>query len=687
LVYSQHNWLKDIIFRIDTNVVSYKKDKILYQNKEVIPLRYRVNQEIVEISILLQNNKNIKEIKVGSSKFYNIIESPEKKESDIISYTIQFIDATIANFVKHKIFVITYDNDTTILEISLQPISDQQIQIFPSQDELYVGEEVTWELITNIPENILTSNIWTEKETYRYRIIEQGGNKYLQLIPTQIGKQQFMIEVPLYKPIIENKNFKYTYTFTTPSFNVKPGRLAYLNITPSEFVLQDILTDNIYEAQIDNNRLLKLNKTYRIEDREDKGVLIAELYTQKAISGNKVLCDVYVYNLHSIDKGVLYIKDGDEAKFITNFVVLPKTQFQSISISYDGKNWSTTPNVKPGDNVIVRIEGQSLHKSNLIFKGLDIKNIDTIFISSQTIEYRLYIPYNIYIPRIEIVNYNNPTGLYLNIVEHQRPRDYDFLSIDFGEGFINLEDIMAPIFYNKSIKNIVLKGNPNKIDEGEDLYGKQYLEIEVRIVGSRGEVIELIPWQDFTICPDTNSIRYQHYNKDDCSALEMSFNEILYKKTYSLDPWSRIIITIRHKKEKYTYQIPQKVVEIICERRFGFDIEVSFPAGLLTIMPNSSQISNLNGVSMAMIAQFSFYQKQRYAKLLPIKVGAGFIALNAFNFSSTNIHRDMSLVALISLYPTTKDRKLNFPLYMGGGYFLSENKFFFLVGPGIQVSF
>ena len=196
LVYSQHNWLKDIIFRIDTNVVSYKKDKILYQNKEVIPLRYRVNQEIVEISILLQNNKNIKEIKVGSSKFYNIIESPEKKESDIISYTIQFIDATIANFVKHKIFVITYDNDTTILEISLQPISDQQIQIFPSQDELYVGEEVTWELITNIPENILTSNIWTEKETYRYRIIEQGGNKYLQLIPTQIGKQQFMIECP-----------------------------------------------------------------------------------------------------------------------------------------------------------------------------------------------------------------------------------------------------------------------------------------------------------------------------------------------------------------------------------------------------------------------------------------------------------------------------------------------------------
>jgi len=687
LLKSQNTWIQDLIFRIDTNVVSYKKNKIIYQDKEVVPLPYRINQEIVEISIIPNNINFVKEIILDTSKQYNIIEEPEKTENNTFDYSIQFINATKSNFIKHKIYLINYKDDTIEITINLQPISRQQIQIFPSQDELYVGEEVMWELISNIPENIVTSPIWIEKDNYRYRIVEQNNNIYLQLIPFQTGRQQFKIDVSLYKPILENKQFVYNYSFYTPFFNIKPGRLAYLNISPTEFILQDIINENNYEVQIDNNRILKINKTYRIEDKEDKGTLIAEVYTLKAISGNKILCNLNVYNVHSIDNGVLYIKEGDDPKFITNFTVLPKTIFKTLSISQDGKTWTSQPNVKPGDKVIVSIEGQSLHKTNLTFKGIDHANIDTIFISSNKMEYRLDIPYNIYIPRIEILNYNNPTGFYLNVVEHQKPRDYDFLNIDYGEGFINVNEILTPIFYNKSIKNIVIKGNPSIIDEGINLYGKQYLEIEIKIVGLRGEVIELTPWQDYTLCPDSNSIRYQFYNKNDCSTLELSLNEILNKKTYSLDPWTRIIITIRHKADKYPYQIPPKVIELINERRMSFDIEVSFPAGLLTIIPNSSQISNLSGISMAMIAQFSFYQQHRYAKLLPVKLGFGFIALNAFNFSNQNINRDMSLVALVSLYPTTKDRKLNFPLYMGGGYFLSENKFFFLVGPGIQVSF
>jgi hypothetical protein len=42
-------------------------------------------------------------------------------------------------------------------------------------------------------------------------------------------------------------------------------------------------------------------------------------------------------------------------------------------------------------------------------------------------------------------------------------------------------------------------------------------------------------------------------------------------------------------------------------------------------------------------------------------------------------------VVIGSLYPTTKDVKLTFPLYMGGGYLLKERKFFFLLGPGISI--
>ena len=36
LLIAQNSWIQDIIFRIDTNVISYNKDKIIYQNKEVV---------------------------------------------------------------------------------------------------------------------------------------------------------------------------------------------------------------------------------------------------------------------------------------------------------------------------------------------------------------------------------------------------------------------------------------------------------------------------------------------------------------------------------------------------------------------------------------------------------------------------------------------------------------------------
>lgn len=44
-----------------------------------MPLPYRINQEIVEISIIPNNINFVKEIILDTSKQYNIIEEPEKQ--------------------------------------------------------------------------------------------------------------------------------------------------------------------------------------------------------------------------------------------------------------------------------------------------------------------------------------------------------------------------------------------------------------------------------------------------------------------------------------------------------------------------------------------------------------------------------------------------------------------------------
>ena len=60
---------------------------------------------------------------------------------------------------------------------------------------------------------------------------------------------------------------------------------------------------------------------------------------------------------------------------------------------------------------------------------------------------------------------------------------------------------------------------------------------------------------------------------------------------------------------------------------------------------------SLSGISMAMVAQLSFYQPNKIAKYRPYKIGAGFLAFNAFNFSNDNTSRDVGIVCTGQLLP------------------------------------
>ncbi|WP_133272415.1 hypothetical protein [Hymenobacter radiodurans] len=145
---------------------------------------------------------------------------------------------------------------------------------------------------------------------------------------------------------------------------------------------------------------------------------------------------------------------------------------------------------------------------------------------------------------------------------------------------------------------------------------------------------------------------------------------------------------MKHAADKYSEPGFQQKLDLVLQRRVKFDIDVSFPAGLLTKQVNSDVqgVGTFNGISLATLAQFSFYNPNKINKLRPYKVGAGFVALNAFNLNpDANSARNLGIVILGSVYPTRSDAKLTFPLYLGGGYLLNGGKLFFLLGPGIGI--
>ena len=470
---------------------------------------------------------------------------------------------------------------------------------------------------------------------------------------------------------------------------MKTSRLQYLNIDRKDITLDEKSRTQGVEIQIDNSRILEINKTYRVENQENPGgVLIAEIFTRSYLSDNKVLCYLRTYNYHRPAEGYLYIKDGDDARFISNFNITPATNIAQLKVMRDGGDWNRDLSVYPGETINVKIEGTALYKARFHFEDLIDLTADSLIQNEQEVVLRLQVPLDISKKRVSLYNYSTNTGQALSIREFEIPRPFDYVMLNYGDINRVVSGVHGPVLYDKTIRDIIISFNDNRIDTREKLYGRQYLTIDLRVTGPANELIDMKTLPPLTICPADNSPRYPFYDKRNCNQGEISLNKFLSRNTSDLDDWSRIHLTFKNTPGKYAEEGQEKELEIILKKKTKFDIDVSFPAGLVTVSddpenPGKTSFSNLYGISMAMVAQFAFYHPEKIAKLRPYRFGAGFLALDAFNFQSER--QDLALVALASLYPTTRDKKLAFPLYIGGGYQFKAEKWMLLIGPGISV--
>lgn len=681
---------REIIIKIDTNTYRFSELSPQLKDAVLIPFNYRHEQEVVVIDLIPDSGQQTELLSVNAAPDISVLWFEKVEPENFFRIYLRFERITKGNFFNLELKVKNPAGETVTHRLELQPVAPMLIHISNFSEEIFIGEEAIYELNTHLPDNIVARPGWVIKEDFQYRVTRDAGKVFLHLTALNTGRQRFRFELELFKPMMDHRGkFTYKYEIETPMVQVRTSRLAFLAVDPREIIMDDDSRLKGVEIQIDNHRLLQLNKTYRIEAQEETGgALIAEIFTRSYLANNRVLALLRPYNFHASRDGYLYVKDGDQPRFLTNFSVIPQTVISSVRIMREGRDWSDQLRVNPNETVIVRINGQSLEKSSISFDVPGGRVMDTIRWSDVEAEFRMYIPMEIPKTRVNLMVNNKPSGHAITVAEYQRPRQFDFITINYGERPQVFADITGPIFYESSIRDITINFDRWKIDEGGNLHGKQYLDIEVRILGSRGELLETFRLNGVAVCPAENSLRHQYYSRNDCRSQEISLNQQLSRKTYSWDIWSRAVITISHSSDRYSTELQRKTVEIILQRPLRFDVDVSFPAGLLIIRPEDDRIGNLSGISMAMIAQFSFYQREKIAAMKPYKIGAGFLALNAFNFSeSTNIYRDMGIVVIGSIFPTRRDTRMSFPLYVGGGYFLNQKEWFMLLGPGIRVSF
>lgn len=683
------NTIRNLVIRVDTLQWSYAENPLHLRDDHFLPFTYHQPSPVAELTLHVQNPALYESISLLPSSDYDITDSLRNFNNEHLRAKIRFLNLNRSDFMSLVFQFSKAGQEPYVEEVRLFPYFCTAARLQSEEAELYIGEEKVFEIFTDNIDNIRPQESWTENLDINYRITKQNRRLFLHLLPARLGAQSPQIRLRTFRPCLEGGRPQYELPPLRIEFNVKQSRISFLNPDRNDVTLDEEVRTQGVEIQIDNHRLLKMQRTYRIEKQEEPGgALVGELFTRTLLANNRVLCWLRLYNYHQTSDSYLYLKDGDKAEFITNFNITPRTSISSVQILRPGAEWTDNLSVFPGEEIEVRIQGEALNKALFVFEGLNDVLADSTIKTNRMQRYQLRIPMSFARRNIDLYNHGQKTNYTLAVREYQRARQMDFITVDFGAGPQEVDDINAPVLYYKTVQDVVIGLKPEVIDAEKLLYGKQYLSLEIRVLSDRNQLIEIVNVENIVVCPTENSPRFSFYNMRDCNRNSINLNNLLRNKTFNLNEWSRIELTFRHHRDKYRDDALTKRIEIVCGRLSSFDVDVSFPAGLLLRRLDEQRIRTLGGISISAIAQFKFYKKGAVARVKPFRIGAGTIAINAFNFNENNVNRDLGLVLIGSVFPLQRDnRKLSFPLFAGFGYLLRDETWFFLVGPGIRVNF
>lgn len=736
------NFIADCVLKVDTFSYRFSQNYVRLKGDKHFTFLYSEPDKVCEIDVYPKNLLRIRSIQLLKSEDFTQLDSGVLLNNEYYRFRVRFANLNKSQFLSLIFQVNDSHTDRNYFEeIRLFPVTKTNVFFYPPTDELYVGEEKVFDLLTNNLDNIRITNEWTKDEDINYRLSIKNGQLRVHLLPGSVGNKVLNLKVNTKALFLDgNRNLVSELPVISVPFRIKASRLTFLQFDQKEVTFDGQTRKEGVELSIENSRNLIIGKTYRVENQEKPGgALIAEIFTKNNLTNDRVLCIFRAYNEHRQTEGYLYIKDGDDAKFITNLNITPNTTISGIQLLRSGQEWTSNLNVFPGETVDIKIEGVGLHKARFQWEDVINNTSDTALRSENVCFFKLKIPLNINKRKINLFDAMKNTGYALNVKEYQVPRNFDYVQINYGAGKKVLSGSIPTVIYRNTIKDISISFDNNKIDSENRLYGRQYIDIDVRYIGEKGELLELRTLKNVLVCPGDNSPRFQYYLDKSAVNQDVNLNSVMGTKTYNLTDFSKVELTFRHQSERYSDPHFEKKIEVVVQRKTAFDIDVSFPAGLLIQNLGKTQTEkdklvaydadmvrynaehaayvealkqwdpnngpapefskaapgkpqkaaftdNLGGISLALIAQFSFPDANKVGKLKPYRLGAGFLAINAFNFSQS-ASRDLAVVGLATLYPIKPGRVFNLPIHIGFGYKFQDKISFIMLSPGIGVRF
>ncbi|MCR6638763.1 MAG: hypothetical protein NVV82_07160 [Sporocytophaga sp.] len=392
----QSTFFKRIDFRIDTAEYHYPKDSRVYKDEKTLFFKAENKDEIMEIILYPEEEIKIKRLHIAGSSDYIVLDSLKEIGNKYFRGKIRLQNLPDIKFLR-LVMIAETDEGLITDEIKMSPFFETFVGAPSELQDLYLGEDRTIELSAKNIFNIRIPSDWQVAGPLKFRL--QKGDNHIKLFihPESLGYKDLILNLKTVAPFLKgNKELSFDLPPVKLKFNIKPSRIGYVNLDRNEFFL-DPASLHTEEVQIDFHRNFELGKTYRVENQQKPGGrLVAELYTISVVgNSNKILAVLRPYTLHKISEGYLFIKDGDELEFITNFNVLEKPTIENISVLREGQDWTSSTVVYPGERVEVKIEGRGLSKADFYFDGVKDVKYDTTRTSDNVKFYLIRIPTDI----------------------------------------------------------------------------------------------------------------------------------------------------------------------------------------------------------------------------------------------------------------------------------------------------
>ncbi|MDR3235413.1 MAG: hypothetical protein LBT48_01630 [Prevotellaceae bacterium] len=750
---AQDKYFTDVSLATDNRLYKLSENAVQYREKQALYFEYTRERAVCEIRFYVRPDAGVVGLSFAPSASYDVLDSLCWVDN-CYRGRLRLLDLQstqqLSLLVNAAVQADEWTRSLDTWELPLFPYVQTWVKLFQGSDDLYVGEEKVIELESNNASNVKTSAAWLGSNGVDYRVVQRDSRLFLHLMPKEAGTRSIVAEMEAAAPFLDTVAHRLgnRIALMIPNLVVRSNRIAFLNINRKEVTYDSESQSKGVVINIDNHRNLQINRTYRIEAQEKPGgTLVGELYTMESLANDKVLCKLTVFNLHRITDGYLYIKDRDRELpvFITNIDITPKMQITGVQVLREGDDWQRSATVHPGERIDVVVEGNSLHKSRFTWQDVYDLTVDTVNQTENRRYFKLRIPMNINKRNVDLLNNGQPTGTSLTVEEYRRPHPFDFITLNYGDfKSVKLNKANNVILARSVMNKFILSFNRSVIDSSRlVLYGKQYLDVELRVLGSKGEIIELQSLKNILVSPDETSPRGAFYTDRNSLKEDLNINNFLSNKTEALDRnFGKIQLTVKQSADKYTDPVFEKHIEVVYQPKVIFDIDLSFPGGMLIQNLGESQTErdakslyneakaeydvnaknyadaleqwktnpgydpanippeptapvapkkaaftdNLGGISIALIGQLRFTDDRRAGKLKPYRVGAGFLFINTLNFND-NARRDLAVVVLGSIYPLSSRRMWNVPIHVGFGYKVQDKIPFLMISPGISISF